>query len=125
MTSKWDFVKAKSSIGFLIYEMKESFVISRALLIIFSDISTPTTDLAPCSRAYRQCQPKPQPKSRTYLFLRSGMSSINICHSPAPLCTLTERSICTYAKQKIELSYLFCFIVNAYHLNYSYFFITI
>src|SRR5699024_8699768 len=102
MTSKWYFVKTKSSIGFLIYELKESFVISRALLIIFSDISTPTTDLAPCSRAYRQCQPKPQPKSKTFLFLRSGMSSLNICHSPAPLSPLTERGIVHTLKRNLD-----------------------
>lgn len=63
--------------------MAGSSVFSLAFCSIFSEISMPITVLACCSRAYRQCQPKPHPRSSTFLSRKSGINDWNAGHSPA------------------------------------------
>ena len=85
--------KSKSSIAILLYSINGEEFISRALSNIFPERSMPKAKVAPRSMAYRQCQPKPHPKSNTRFPLKSGNIFFSSCHSPAPLSPCTERDI--------------------------------
>ena len=82
----------------------------RASSSIFCEMSMPTADVAPCSIAYWQCQPKPQPRSRMRLPRKSGRSLRNSCHSPAPRSPSVDRAIRLYLPKNVSSSYLFSFI---------------
>ena len=64
---------------------------------------------APCSAAYRQCHPKPQPRSSTRLPASSGSSAFSAGHSPAAESPCSERGIWLYCSKNTLSSYLFSF----------------
>lgn len=68
--------KSKSSIAILLYSIDGEGFISRALSNIFPERSMPKAKVAPRSMAYRQCQPKPHPKSNTRFPLNQATSSL-------------------------------------------------
>jgi hypothetical protein len=79
-------------------------VVSRAWASIFSETSKPCTCAAPCSRAKRQNQPKPQPRSSTARPASAGSSARSAGHSGAPSRPSMERGRRLYPAKKVSSS---------------------
>src|SRR6516225_5044891 len=73
----------------------------------------PRACAAPCSRAHRQNQPNPQPRSTTLRPLISGSIVRSAAHSTAPSKPSTERPSWLYPSKKSGRSYMFCVTLSS------------
>lgn len=70
----------------------------------------PTTEAAPCSRAYRQCQPNPHPQIKHPLARQIRQQGTEDLPFSGSLQSARRAGHLAVIRKKTASSYLFCFI---------------